>query len=107
MSFDKDALISNFKDTLNPFDPKAFSKAHLKQDKANIFRTGKTAAKKGQERQSLLIEKQRQREEIKLAESDDEISRRKALAKSGKAGRRSLIQTSEAGVGATNLGGTS
>ena len=100
MSFDKDALIGNFKDTLNPFN----FKAHFKQDKANIFRTGKTAAGKAQEKQSLLIEKQRQREDIKLADADDEIARRKALSKSTKSGRRSLIKTSE--TGSSNLGGT-
>ena len=104
MSFDKDAIKQNLKDQLSGNPVKGLKAAH-EVDPGKVFRTGRTAAKKAQERQSLLIEKQRQREEIKLAESDDEISRRKALTKSGKGGRRSLIQTS--GVGTTNLGGTS
>lgn len=73
-------------------------------DPGNIFRTGKTQAKKQQAKQSLLIEKQRQREELKLSEETDEIARRKSLIKGGKGGRQSLIKTSE--TGSTNLGGT-
>jgi len=75
-------------------------------DAGNIFRTGRSAAKRVQERQSLLIEKQRQREELRLAEETSEIARRKSLARSTRAGRRSLIQTSEAGISSTNLGAT-
>jgi hypothetical protein len=105
MSFDKDAIKQNLKDQLSGHPVKALKAAH-DVDPGKALRTGRTAARKAQERQSLLIERQRQREEIKLAESEDEIARRKTLAKSGRGGRRSLIQTSEAGVGATNLGGT-
>ncbi len=105
MSLNKDAIKQNLKDQLSLNPLKSIKAAH-DPDPGHVFRTGRTAARKAQEKQSLLIERQRQREEIKLAESEDEIARRKALAKSGKAGRRSLIQTSEAGVGATNLGGT-
>ena len=70
------------------------------------FRTGKTAAKKGQEAQSLLIEKQRKADELSLAESEDVIARKKQLAKSGAAGRSLLINTSETGVKSNNLAGT-
>ncbi len=103
MGFDKEA----FKKASNPFKPGDVIKGSLTGDPGNIFRTGKTAKKKAQARQSLLIEKQRQREEIALAESESEIARRKTAATGKRAGRRSLIQTSETGVGlATSLGGT-
>lgn len=70
------------------------------------FRTGKTAAKKAQAAQTELIQKQRQAEELRLAESEGVTARKLALAQSGQAGRQSLIKTSEAGVKANNLGGT-
>lgn len=70
------------------------------------FRTGKTAAKKAQAEQSLLIQKQRQADELNLAEEESTIARKRALAKSGSGGRQSLIKTSEVGVKSNNLGGT-
>lgn len=107
MSFDKDAFKRDLKIKANPF--KALSKEGItaahQVDPGNIFRTGKTSSKKAKEKQSLLLERQSQREEIRLAESDDEIARRRALAKGSKGGRRSLIKTSETGAGATTLGG--
>ena len=109
MSFDKSAFTQDLKRKafVNPFKKESV-KEHITAvnqiDPGNVFRTGKTQAKKTQARQSLLIEKQRQREELSLAESDDEIARRRNLAKSGKAGRKSLIQTSE--TGAATLGGS-
>jgi len=48
----------------------------------------------------------RKKEDVRLAEAQDEISRREAGASSPKAGRRSLIKTGPTGL-ATNLGGTS
>ena len=77
-------------------------KANTMSDKP--FRTGRTAAKKTAKEQSLLIAKQRQVDELDLAESESEIARRKQLAKQG--GRSLLIKTSETGVKSTNLGGT-
>ena len=103
MSFDTDALKRNTKDIFT-LDPKKHLKALTNPDPANIARTGKTAAKKSQERQSLLIEKQRQATELDLAESSDEVARRKALAKSKTAGRGSLISSSSSK--SNNLGGT-
>jgi len=68
------------------------------------FRTGKTAAKKAAKAQEESIAKQQQSEELRLAEESDVSGRRKALAKSGQAGRSLLINT---GSGkANNLGGT-
>lgn len=67
------------------------------------FRTGRSAAKRTQKEQSLLIQRQRQADELDLAEEEDAIARRKALAKRG--GRQLLIQTSETGSKANNLGG--
>ena len=105
MSFDKDAFKKDFKAKakgINPFD-KDFIKASSQVDPGKIFRNGKTQSKNGQDRQSLQIEKQRQKTAIELADSDSEIARRKVQAKSGKAGRQSLISTSE--QGASTLGG--
>lgn len=64
----------------------------------DLFKTGEGAAKRAQRAQEAAIAKQKQVEDQSLAEKDDEIARRKALASSGRAGRRSLIKTSEAGV---------
>lgn len=105
MSFDKTAFKDVQKGFLKFRDPKAVAKSAVNIDPGNVFRTGRTSARKSQERQSLLIERQRQREELRLAESESEISRRKVLAKSGRGGRRSLIKTSETGTVSTTLGG--
>lgn len=70
------------------------------------FRTGKTAAKKAAAKQTLLIQKQRKADELELAESEDEIARKKQLAKSGTGGRSMLIKTGETGVKSNNLSGT-
>tara|TARA_R110002096_G_C14279221_1_gene696444 strand:+ start:370 stop:672 length:303 start_codon:yes stop_codon:yes gene_type:complete len=99
MSFDKE----KFKKSSNPFKPKDVIKGSLSGDPGNVFRTGRTSAKKAQERQSLLIEKQRQVSEKSLSEATDETARRKALSKSKTAGRGSLIAPS---AKSNNLGGT-
>ncbi len=70
------------------------------------FRTGKSSAKRAQKEQTLLIQKQRQADELELADKESVIARKRALAKSGSGGRQSLIKTSEAGTKSTNLGGT-
>ncbi|NRA79855.1 MAG: hypothetical protein HRU18_16745 [Pseudoalteromonas sp.] len=102
MSFDKKA----FKKASNPFKPDDVIKGSLSADPGKVFKTGKSAKKRAQAKQSLFIEKQRQTEDLKLAEADDELARRKSLATSKKAGRRSLIKTSEGGAGrSTSLGG--
>ena len=67
----------------------------------DLFSTGKSSAKRAQKAQEAALAKQKQVEEQQLAEKDDEIARRKALASSGSAGRRSLIKTSETGVAGT------
>lgn len=68
------------------------------------FRTGKTAAKRAQKEQTLLIQKQRQADELELAEQEGEIARKKQLSKAG--GRSLLIKTGETGVRSSNLAGT-
>jgi len=104
MSFDKDALKENIKGLVKPtLNPKDSIKSAANIDPGNIFRTGRTAALKTQEKQSLLIERQRQQEDLRLQEVQSEIKSKQAFAKSGRAGRRSLISTSETGV--TTLGG--
>jgi len=72
----------------------------------DVFSTGRSAAKRAQKEQTALIQKQRQTSELELAEEEDVIARKKGLAAGGRAGRRSLIKTSETGVKSTNLGGT-
>jgi len=72
----------------------------------DIFKTGRSAARRAQAEQTQLIAKQKQTDELKLAEEEDVIARKKSFATSGRAGRRSLIKTSESGVRSTNLGGT-
>ena len=64
----------------------------------DTFSTGKSQAKRAQRAQEEQIAKQRQVESTNLAEKEDELARRKALAASGGAGRRSLIRTSETGT---------
>ena len=69
------------------------------------FRTGRSSAKRAAKAQSLLIEKQRQSDELELAEQEDVIGRKKALAKKG--GRSLLINTQASTAGRSNvLGGT-
>jgi len=81
-------------------------KKPLSLDPFGLFKTGRSAAKRAQKEQTQLISKQRQADELKLAEEEDVIGRKKLLASSGRAGRRSLIRTSETGTKSTNLGGT-
>ena len=71
----------------------------------DAFSTGRSAAKKAQKKSEEAINRQKQIELAQKAESEDVIARRKALAASGTAGRKSLIRTSETGTAArTNLG---
>ena len=72
----------------------------------DVFSTGRSAAKRAQRASTELIQKQKQASELELAEQEDVIARKKTLAGSGRAGRRSLIKTTETGLKATNLGGT-
>lgn len=60
------------------------------------------AAKRASDTQRKEMEKQKQLEQMKIAEEEDVIGRKKALAKSG--GRSLLIATSPLGV-STQLGG--
>lgn len=70
----------------------------------SFFGTGKSQARRAQAKQEELIAKQKQTELAEKAESEDEIARRRALAESGRGGRRSLIRTSETGTRRENLG---
>lgn len=70
----------------------------------NLF--GQKTARRAQKKQEDAIQKQRQVDELELAKQEDVIARKKQMGSSGKAGRRSLIKTSETGVKSSNLGGT-
>ena len=48
--------------------------------------------------QEAQIAKQKQQEDLRKAEAEDEVSRRKALSKSRTSGRSLLVATSESGV---------
>ena len=67
------------------------------------FRKGTSAAARTARNQAA---KQQQLETVRLAESEDELSRRQGGALSTRGGRRSLIRSGSGGL-ATNLGGTS
>ncbi len=70
----------------------------------DLFSTGKSSAQRAQKKQEELIARQKQTEEAGKAETEDELARRRALAESGRGGRRSLIRTSETGTRRENLG---
>jgi len=63
--------------------------------------SSKNPNKKAQEQQQAELARQKKLEELKTAEEEDEIGRRKALSASGAGGRQSLIKTSQAGLKAT------
>ena len=66
------------------------------------LRTGASAARRDA---ASLLKTQEQKEATKLAETESEIAEKKAMARSGRAGRQSLIKSSGGGL-STNLGGT-
>lgn len=68
----------------------------------DAFSTGKSAAKRAQKAQEAQIAEQKQVEAANLAETEDELSRRRAVAATG--GRKSLIRTSETGTKRETLG---
>jgi hypothetical protein len=70
---------------------------------SSILKPGEAAAKKAEKQQRQAMAKQEVKEKARLAESTDEVARRKTMA--GKGGRDSLIKTSQAGVQADTLGG--
>lgn len=65
-------------------------------------------AKKTQRLQEEQIAKQKQAEDLRLAEEKSEVERRKAAGAAGRGGRSLLIQTSQTGVQgqAQTLGGS-
>ena len=69
------------------------------------LRSGKSSAKRAQKAQKKAIAEQKRIEDIRLAEAESGIAKRKALGTRARAGRQSLIATSQTGR-ATNLGGS-
>ncbi len=72
---------------------------------SKVIDPGKHARKKAREaeaQQSELLAKQKQKEDLRLAEETSEVSKRRALTARG-GGRSLLIKTSPKGV--PNLGG--
>jgi hypothetical protein len=65
----------------------------------------KAKADKARKLQEAEIAKRKQIETARLAVSEDEVARRKAAGAAGRAGRGSLIATSQTGVSGS-LGGT-
>lgn len=66
--------------------------------------TGAKASRRAAREQREAIAKQRQADELALAEEESEIAQRKDRARTG--GRRLLVRTSETGQKSNNLGGT-
>lgn len=64
-----------------------------------------SSAKRDRRQAKTELARQKQIEAGALAEAEDEIGRRRALAASPRSGRRSLIRSSPTGL-ATTLGGT-
>lgn len=62
-------------------------------------------ADRAQKEQMRQIKERQKKEAQLLAEAESDVKRRQALSKSSKAGRKSLIATSETGL-SQNLGGT-
>ena len=75
-------------------------------DPMDLMGTGaKSDAKKAQKRQKAEIAKQKKIEDQKLAAAESEVKRREASGANSRAGRKSLIATSQTGL-ASNLGGS-
>lgn len=91
MSFDSGALKKNLKGLVS-LNPKKMLKSATDLDPADFF--GTKAAKKAQEKQSVLLEKQQSAADLKNLEATDEIAQRRALATNRNAGRGSLISRS-------------
>ena len=73
----------------------------------DTFSTGKSAAKRAKKAQDKAINEQKRKDKIRLEEEEDVMARKKALSKSGTAGRSLLTKTNPAtGAKADNLGGT-
>lgn len=68
----------------------------VKSIEGGIF--GTTAAKKAQAEQMAKIGQQQVKEDVRAAEAEDEIARRKMMAESGRGGRSVLVKTSRSGT---------
>jgi len=64
-----------------------------------------SSARRARREASRLNAIQKKKEDLRLAEKDSIIAKKKSAALSGKGGRQSLIKSSPTGL-ATNLGGT-
>ena len=87
---------------VDPITDKIGQKAGKMASKAaeKPFRTGATAARRDA---ASALKEQQQKEGAKLAEATSEVEEKRAMAQSGRGGRRSLIKSSS-GL-ATTLGG--
>tara|TARA_R110002020_G_C15924579_1_gene743201 strand:+ start:150 stop:443 length:294 start_codon:yes stop_codon:yes gene_type:complete len=65
------------------------------------IRTGASAARRDA---AGALKEQQQKESLMLAEKESEIAEKRAMAKSGRGGRQSLIKSASGGL-ATTLGG--
>lgn len=81
-------------------DIKKATKRGLGVDILKPLRTGASAVRRETKQATEL---QQQKEELRVAEAESDIARRKLTSKTG--GRRSLIKTTPSGL-ALNLGGT-
>lgn len=72
---------------------------------SDILRPGEKQAKRAAAESRESIAKQKQVEDLRLAEETGEIARRKAATKAGQSGRSLLVATSPTGTRSTTLGG--
>lgn len=72
---------------------------------SDVLGQGRKQSKKAQRQQENLIKQQKQLETARLAESQDEVARRRQTAKGRTGGRSLLVQTSPTGAQSTTLGG--
>ena len=67
-------------------------------DPINEGADAEIAAEEGQKKQLQLLEKQKQQEQLALAENTSEVNKRRLMGAKSRAGRSSLIKTSSTGL---------
>jgi hypothetical protein len=65
-----------------------------------------SGTKRARSRAADAAKEAQKKEDVRLAEADDEVARSKAASTSKKGGRQSLIKSTAGAGQATNLGGT-
>lgn len=93
---------SKVEKTIKRFSPSLDSIKKVGKAVEKPLRTGASAARRDA---ALELKKQKMRESARLAETTSEVETKRALIKSGKGGRQSLIRSNAGGGLSNNLGG--